>query len=170
MTRDAARCARWIGASVLVLQVATIPAAAQRQALVARVFSMELNGQTIAVFRGRPEQPGKWMVPPPSRVIAAASEEVLNNQQESGSDAVAVALEHKTVWEIGAGICAGGAFLAGYAAATASAPVAATGVGSVATGGAVISAAAVGCGLGLAAAVISFTAANSVHYLQELSY
>src|SRR6185369_10453505 len=59
----------------------------------------------------------------------------------------AAALDDKSVWEIGAGVCAGGAFLAAYEAATATAPVAATGVGAGASGTAIVSAAVVGCSL-----------------------
>lgn len=72
----------------------------------------------------------------------------------------------KDVWEIGAGACAAGAFVAAYTAATATGPAVATGVGAVATGTAIVSAAAVGCGLGIATAAVSFAAAHGMRYLK----
>jgi hypothetical protein len=80
------------------------------------------------------------------------------------TEVTAAALDDKSVWEIGAGVCAGGAFLAAYEAATATAPVAATGVGAGATGTAIVSAALIGCSLGLVTAAISFGAANAMGY------
>jgi hypothetical protein len=56
------------------------------------------------------------------------------------------------------GACAGGAFLGGYAVATAVGPAAATGVAAPPIGTAVVSAAAIGCGLGVATAAVSLGA------------
>jgi hypothetical protein len=77
----------------------------------------------------------------------------------------AAALEDRSVLEIAAGVCAGGAFLAAYEAATTTAPVAATGVGTGVSGMAIVSAAVVGCSLGLATAAVSYAAASGIEYL-----
>jgi hypothetical protein len=69
--------------------------------------------------------------------------------------------------EIAIGACAGGAFLGAYSAATTAAPAVATGVGAVATGTAIISAAAIGCGLGVATAAVSIAAVSGWQSLQR---
>ena len=58
------------------------------------------------------------------------------------------------IWEMLIGACAGGAFIGGFSAATAAVPV---GV-AVAAGPVVASAMAIGCGLGVATAVVSYGA------------
>jgi len=58
------------------------------------------------------------------------------------------------IWEMLIGSCAGGAFIGGFSAATAAVPVGVV----VATGPVLASAMAVGCGLGVATAAVSYGA------------
>ena len=58
------------------------------------------------------------------------------------------------IWEMLIGSCAGGAFIGGFSAATAVVPIGVV----VATGPVLASAMAVGCGLGVATAAVSYGA------------
>lgn len=71
------------------------------------------------------------------------------------------------LWEIVIGACAGGAFLGAYSAANRTAPPAATGVGAGGTDTAVVSAAAIGCGLGMATAAVSLGAVRGWQSLRS---
>jgi hypothetical protein len=61
----------------------------------------------------------------------------------------------RNYWEMVIGSCAGGAFLATMSAATATAPVAATGIGAPAAGSVILLATASGCMLGVATTSVS---------------
>jgi hypothetical protein len=75
---------------------------------------------------------------------------------EAGGEAEAPEVEAgESLWEIFVGACAGGAFLGGYSAASAATPVAATGVAAPSAAALVGSAAAIGCGLGVATAAVT---------------
>ena len=80
---------------------------------------------------------------------------------EAGEEAEAPELEAgESLWEVFVGACAGGAFLGGYSAASAATPVAATGVAAPSAAAFVGSAAAIGCGLGVATAAVTLGSVN----------
>jgi hypothetical protein len=80
---------------------------------------------------------------------------------EAGEAAEAPEVEAgESLWEIFVGACAGGAFLGGYSAASAATPVAATGVAAPSAAALVGSAAAIGCGLGVATAAVTLATVN----------
>jgi hypothetical protein len=80
---------------------------------------------------------------------------------EGGEPAEAPEVEAgESLWEIFVGACAGGAFLGGYSAASAATPVAATGVAAPSAAALVGSAAAIGCGLGVATAAVTLGAVS----------
>ena len=80
---------------------------------------------------------------------------------EAGEEAEAPETEAgESLWEVFVGACAGGAFLGGYSAASAATPVAATGVAAPSAAALVGSAAAIGCGLGVATAAVTLGTVN----------
>jgi hypothetical protein len=89
-------------------------------------------------------------------VTGATAAAVAETAGEGGEPAEAPEVEAgESLWEIFVGACAGGAFLGGYSAVSAATPVAATGVAAPSAAALVGSAAAIGCGLGVATAAVT---------------
>jgi len=94
-------------------------------------------------------------------VTGATASTVAETAAEGGEPAEAPEVEAgESLWEIFVGACAGGAFLGGYSAASAATPVAATGVAAPSAAALVGSAAAIGCGLGVATAAVTLGTVN----------
>lgn len=81
-----------------------------------------------------------------------------SGEKSGGPDAPDSGDSGGSFWDLMIGACAGGAFIGGFSAATATAPVAVTGVAAPIAATAVASAMGVGCGLGVATAAVSLGA------------